>query len=276
MKKSLKKTLDRPIVSSVKLVRIYQELGIKELSRNEKTKNSAGIMLNKKTGFKLALGLTASAIASLLSAGSSAAVIYDNTESYLGSRTDEPNGTPLGDYAIFAGTDRTLTGVSFEYFLSPTRSGNEQAVFSLYALDGANVGGVNLPGTLLYSSTAFNIGTGTTATGFGTANISDLAVAVPNEVAWTVSFTGIEAGEGAGLLFYSDAGGVGGNPTFLDPDLGSQQHFTVRNNNGTWQLLNHDGVVDNLGIQFTAVPEPSTMALMLGGLAMFGFLRRRK
>ena len=83
------------------------------------------------------------------------------------------------------------------------------------------------------------------------------------------------AGEGAGLLFYSGAT-TGSDPTFLDPTLGSQQHFTVRNVGGSWQLINHDGVVDNLGVRFTAVPEPSTFALMLGGLAMFGFLRRRK
>lgn len=233
-------------------------------------------MLKQKTGQKLAVCLTASALASLLSAATSAqTVIYDNSATYLGQRTDEPSGTPLGDYAIFAGTDRTLTGVSFEYFLSPTRSGNETAQFNLYALDGANVGGVNLPGTLLYSSDAFGIGTGTTAEGFGTANISELSVALPNDVAWTVTFSGIDGGEGAGLLFYSGAT-TGSDPTFLDPGLGSQQHFTVRNVGGSWELLNHDGVVDNLGIQFTAVPEPSTFALMLGGLAMFGFLRRRK
>ena len=233
-------------------------------------------MLNKKTGHKLAVCLTASAITSLIAAGSSAqTVIYDNTSTYLGQRTDEPNGTPLGDYAIFAGTDRTLSAVQFEYFLSPTRSGNETAQFSLYALDGANVGGVNLPGTLLYSSTAFGIGSGTTAAGFGTATISDLSVGLPGSVAWTVTFSGIDAGEGAGLLFYSGAT-TGSDPTFLDPALGSQQHFTVRNVGGSWQLINHDGVVDNLGVRFTAVPEPSTFALMLGGLAMFGFLRRRK
>jgi hypothetical protein len=233
-------------------------------------------MLNKKTGHKLAVCLTASAIASLLSAGSSAqSIIYDNTATYLGTRTDEASGTPIGDYASYSGTDLFLTDVSFEYFLSPTRSGNETAQLSIYALDGADIGGVNLPGTLLYSSAAFGIGTGTTAEGFGTATISDLAVALPNDIAWTVTFSGIEGGEGAGLLFYSGAT-VGSDPTFLDPDLGSQQHFTVRNVGGSWELLNHDGVVDNLGVRFTAVPEPSTFALMLGGLAMFGFLRRRK
>lgn len=235
-------------------------------------------MLYSKTGQKLAVCLTASAFASLLSAASSAAVIYENSEAFTGQVTPGiVNGVGIGDIVGFAGTERTLTSVSFEYFLSPTRSGNETAQFNIYALDGGTVDGTTLPSTLLYTSPAFSISTGTTAEGYGTFDIENLAVALPDSVAWTVTFGGLDAGESAGLLFHNDLSPVGTNPTFLDPVTTAQEQFSVRrNSDGTWDLLNHDGVVDNFSVQFQAVPEPTTWALMLGGLAMMGFLRRRK
>lgn len=234
-------------------------------------------MLKTKTGHKLAVGVSAAAFASLFSAATSAAVIYENVGGATGQSTAAVNDIPLGDIISFAGTERTLTTVSFEYFLSPTRSGNEMATFSLWALDGGTVDGTALPGTQLYTSPTFSISTGTSAEGFGTFNVEDIGFTVPDSVAWTVTFTGLDTGESAGLLFHNDATGIGTNPTFLDSTTSAQEHFTVRREaNGSWSLLNHDGVIDNLGIQFQAVPEPTTWALMIGGLAMMGFLRRRK
>ena len=229
-------------------------------------------MLNTTTGQKLALCLTASALTSL---SASAAVIYDNaTDGFTGTRSDLT--VEHGDIIGFAGTERILTDVSFEYFLTP--GGAATATLNIYSLDGGSVGsGVNLPGTLLYTSGAFNIGTGTSAEGYGTASISDLAVTLPDNIAWTVTFGGLDGAEAAGLLFYDATGGIGTNPTFLDPGLGNTaQHFTIQQGTSGWELLNHDGVVDNFGVQFTAVPEPTTWALMLGGLAVVGLARRRK
>lgn len=233
-------------------------------------------MLNSKTGLKTAICLTASLLASLLSGSSSAAIIYDNSEILLFDRTDQ-GSVEHGDVINFAGTDRILTTIEFEYFVTPGGSGNEMAQLFLYALDGPIAAqGTSLPGSLLYSSVPFSL-TGGTAAGYGTAEIRDLAVVIPDSVAWTVSFTGLEGAEAAGLLFYSSGQEqVGSNPMFLDPDLGSQQHYTIRRDGATWELLNHDGVTDNLGARFTAVPEPTTWALMLGGLATIGLLRRRK
>jgi hypothetical protein len=229
-------------------------------------------MLNQKTGQKLTVGLTALTLTTLLSASSLAqTVIYDNTETITSFRTAEPNGTAYGDFAIFSGTARTLTTFQFDYFLSTGNSGNEMAQVHLYALNG------NVPGALLYSSSPFEITANRTAIGYGQRQIGDLSLAVPDSLAWTVTFTGLEGAEGAGLLFATDSNGPGSNPTFLDPVLNTQQHFTVRRGtDGSWALLNTDGVEDNLSVRFTAVPEPTTWALMLGGLAMFGLARRRK
>ena len=229
-------------------------------------------MLNKKTGQKLTVGLTALTLTTLLSASSLAqTVIYDNSETLTNFRTDEPNGTAYGDFAIFSGTDRTLTTFQFDYFLSTGNSGNEMAQVNFYALNGTT------PGALLYTSSPFEITSNRTPIGFGQRQIGDLSLTVPDSVAWTVTFTGLEGTEGAGLLFATDSNGPGANPTFLDPTLGTQQHFTARREtDGSWTLLNTDGVEDNLSVRFTAVPEPTTFALMLGGLAVFGLARRRK
>jgi hypothetical protein len=236
-------------------------------------------MLNTTFGLKTAVCLTASV---LLGASTSAAIIYDNTETFQGIATSEPNGTEIGDVVVFGGSDRFLTSFQFEYFLGGNTGGNEMAQVFLRAMDGPHIGaGANLPGTLFWSSSTFNI-----ESGYHTINIDGLNTTVGGSVAWTVVFSGLEAhpetaaadDEAAGLLFYLDSDTQGGsNPTFLDPTLGNQQHYTIRRgSDGTWELLNHPGVVDNLGARFTAIPEPGTLAILLGGLATLGLVRRRK
>ena len=224
-------------------------------------------MLNRKT--KLAACLTVSAIASLSTATSLAQVVYENGfEGYAGQRTSAANGV-VGD-VVGLTQSGVLSSASFGYFLSPTRSGNETASLSIYALD---AGG--LPATLLFSSSAFDI-TGTTAEGFGTLTVDNILTAVPNSIGYTITFGGLTAGEDAGLLFSNDPTLIGTNPTFFDTVTSAQEHFTIRNNAGTFERLNFPGVTDNLNASFTVVPEPSTVALMIGGLAAMGLIRRRK
>jgi len=214
------------------------------------------------------------AVSALLGGTASAqtAIIYDNTSSSLGQRTGEGNAE-IGDVVQFAGSVRKVTQISFEYFVSPGASGNELAQFFMYS-----VGNNGLPGSLIYSSPTFNLVPATPA-GFGTATISGISVDVPDKIAWSVAISGLDANaatpESAGLLFYNPPS-VGSSPTF-DPGDGVQHDFFLRHNVSGWQVLDTPGgLVDNLNVRFTAVPEPSTIALVVGGLVTMGLIRRRK
>jgi len=229
-------------------------------------------MRKTNTGLKVAACLAVSA----LMGGTAIAqtVIYDNSANALGRVTGEGNAE-IGDAATFAPGNREVTQISFEYFVAADTSpgstalfGNETAQLFVYRL-----GADNLPTTLLYSSPTFSLVPGTSK-GFGTATISGINVAVSDSIAWTVNFSGVEGSEQAGLLFYNPPS-VGSSPTF-DPGDGAQHDFFLRHNVSGWTLLDTPNTIDNLGVRFTAVPEPSTIALMVGGLVTMGLIRRRK
>jgi len=228
-------------------------------------------MRKTNTGLKVAACLAVSAI--LGGTASAQTIIYDNSSGFSGQYTGEGNAE-IGDAVTFAGTARTVTQVSFEYFVSPASTpttevfGNETAQFFLYTLNGNAT-----PASLLYSSPTFNLVPGT-ANGYGTATISGIAVNVPDQIAWSVAFNGVEGNEQAGLLFYNPPS-VGSSPTF-DTGNGIQQDFFLRHNVSGWQVLDTPNVVDNLNVRFTAVPEPGTLALIAGGLVTMGLIRRRK
>jgi hypothetical protein len=229
-------------------------------------------MRKTNTGLKAAACLAVSAM--LGGTAFAQETIYDNSSGFLGRVTGEGNAE-IGDAVVFAGSARTVTQVSFEYFVAPPGQaqqgeilGNETAQMFMYALD-AN----NLPTTLLYSSPVFNLVPGSDR-GYGTATISGISVDVPDRIAWSVSFNGVEGQEQAGLLFYNPPS-VGSSPTF-DPGDGTQHDFFLRHNVSGWAVLDTPNTVDNFGARFTAVPEPSTIALMVGGLVTMGLIRRRK
>jgi hypothetical protein len=237
-----------------------------EISEKIGKKTRDEFMRKTNTGLTAAACLAVSALMGVTASAQS--IVYDNTSGPLGQRTGEGNAE-IGDQVVFAGTARTVQQISFEYFVSPGGSGNETATFFMYRIDAAT----KLPSTLLYTSPTFNLVPATTG-GFGTATIGGISVDVPDQIAWTVSFQGLENTEQAGLLFYNPPS-VGSSPTF-DPGDGTQHDFFLRHNVSGWQVLDTPNLVDNLNVRFTAVPEPTTVALMLGGLLTMGLIRRRK
>jgi hypothetical protein len=207
---------------------------------------------------------TAAILAGITSFASvaSAGIVYDNSSTYLGSFTDLGN-VEAGDEITITSTARTMTDFAFEYYLSPGSSGNETAEFFIRARDGN--GGLT-PGTVLYDSGSVSLAGLQTAAGFGTLSANGTSVELPanGNLVWTVKFSGIEGTEHAGLLYY--------NP----PTVGSSFDDYWLNNGTGFQLVDSAGIVDNFAAQVTAVPEPSTIALILAGAGALGAARLRR
>ena len=234
-------------------------------------------MRMKNKGLKWA----AISVATLLTGTSlSAQIIYQNDSDPVGANGTVTGDAPLtgstsyeiGDTVTFAPGNRILDNFAFEYFVNG--NGNETATLFLRAMDGPN----GVPGTVLYDSGSVLLTQGSHQIGsppdaFGTL--------LPETITWSVLFGGIDAGETSGLYFYNPGGpDVGVSPnfdtasgTYVNPPAGTDYYF--RNNNGTWQLVG-TGNLDNLGARFVAVPEPSTWALLLGGLGIVGYMARRR
>jgi hypothetical protein len=230
------------------------------------------------TAHKTVAGLIASG---LLAASASAAVptnpaIYYNANQAsqqtsggvplfrdLNDPANPAGTTEIGDEITFGGSLRNLTDLQYNFNITP--GSNPSAQLFLRSLDGPLFNGNASPGSVLYTGDIVSLGSGADAFGYGSVTVNGIDGRVlPDTVAWSVVFTGVNAGERAGLLYY--------NP----PEVGSSTDDFWARVNGTWQLLDTPGVVDNFAFAAYAVPEPTTWAIMLGGLGLLGFLRRRK
>ncbi len=194
-------------------------------------------------------------------------VVYDNSTTplggYLYSANEFGDEITLSDSSV----DRWITNFKFEYFLGHNASGNEKAVLRIY--DGTGTG-ITAPGALLFESDAASL-----VSGYRTGEIpglADLYIQVPQEIVWTIQFTGIETGESGGLLYYDP------------PTVGSSFDDYWEKTGSGWVLkqpTEGSGVVANFGAQVVAmpIPEPTTIQLgLLAGLTWVGSMvaRRRK
>lgn len=232
-------------------------------------------MRKTKTGMSVVACLAAT-VAVAPTAFAQATIIYDNSSQYFGFSTGQRN-EEIGDIVTFAAgtTDRLLHEFQFEYFAGAVNPQNNNAAIALSGNETAQVFLRNVidgitPGEVIFQTEPFSL-----ISGFKTAVVGGLNTALPDTIAWTVKFSGFENTESrvetGSLLFYNGGTGtVGTNPLFEGSDF-----MIMNNNDGTFAILNTQGVVDNLGARFTAIPEPSTWALILTGIAGFGLLRRR-
>jgi hypothetical protein len=194
-----------------------------------------------------------------------ASIVYNNSTTYLG--LDYKSTNEFGDQIKLdaASTDRIVTEVNFEYYLSHDASGNEKADLRIYNNAIPNSIDPSAVGTLVYDSGMYSI-----ASGYNQFDVTGLNLLVTSDLTWTVQFSGIETGESAGLLFY--------NP----PTTGSSLDDFWEKENGVWTLkrLSTDGgPIANFGVQITAIPEPTTIQLaLMSGMAWLGMAtyRRRK
>jgi len=220
----------------------------------------------------------------LMGASASAEIIYSNTNSDSNLRFGPT--TQFGDEIILAGTARTLTSFSFEYWalnagtVSPGLSPTAAVQVRFYINDGPLFNTYATPGTKFYDSGPFVIGTfGATDRNTVNYTTADFLAAgwngfIPtNSFTWTVEFSGLDGNDAAGLdVYYPPT--VGSSPAKENNRL--DDYWVLR---GSWALETNSvagvGVDMSFGAQFTAVPEPSTMVFgVLGGLGLLVFGRR--
>jgi len=215
------------------------------------------------TKAQLSKSIAALSASLLLGTTAFASVVYDNSDpaSSLNRSYSPGNNIEFGDQVFLSGADRRITDFSFDYFLGANASGNETGELFFYSNDGGITG--SEPGTVLYQSGSFSLGTG-----FQRIAAQALAVNVPNTFTWSVAFNGLDLGEQAGLL------------VFDPPTTGASfDDFWVKNTGGAWSTFTIDNgaTAGNFSARITAVPEPSTVALaVIGGLALFAARFRRK
>src|SRR5512133_1071387 len=173
-------------------------------------------------------------------------IVYDNSTIDLNQTYFGGTGVEFGDEITLGGTDRTIVDFKFEYFLGSNVSGNESLQLVVRANDGPTIavptpgGGsrqVGTPGTILYTSPMLSM-----QSGFNTAEASGFSFNSPNTITWTVTMTGIEQGESAGLILRDP------------PAVGTSFADFWQNNGGTWNtyLLDNGATTVNFAARVSA------------------------
>lgn len=213
-------------------------------------------------------GMAALAASAMLSGLSSQAqlpfTVYENPADLEdATRTDQGNAE-IGDDITFVGTARTVTEFDLEYFITPDAAAIGQV--KVYAVDGGPTPQGPLPGTLLFTSVPFLLEAASpNVSGFGKATVKDFTpFDVPDTVVWTLTITGLTGTDKAGLLFAGEA------------EIGATADRFYQYTGTDWVINDTPLEFDGFAAKFTAVPEPSTWALLFGGLGALGFWARRR
>ena len=182
----------------------------------------------------------------------------------------------VGNEITLAGSYRQINGFAFEYYL-PTASGTETADVKFYKNDStAQSAGYAAPGTVIYDSGAFNIGSfgsqssatlNFAASDFTTGVVVPLTVPLPDTFTWTVQFGGLGSGEDIGVDLYQPV------------SIGSAPSDMWEFSGGSWGLVTNATYNLTIGASVSAVPEPSSFLLLamggLLGLAIFAVKRHQ-
>ena len=214
--------------------------------------------MTKTNSATFSAGLLTAAILAGVSASAQPAVVYDNTAAYSGFKSNAGNKEIGDEITLSDALLNIVTKFQFEYHFNGADA-TASGVLRFYAKDGG-VGNVQ-PGTVLFESASFDL-----LNGFkqGSANVP--SVTVPGTFIWTVEFSGLDGADSAGLLYY-------GNPS-----VGSSLNDHWERDLAGFQTYADDPDIlsDNFAARVTAVPEPGTWALLLGGLGVIGAAARRR
>lgn len=217
---------------------------------------------------KTASILTSLSIAVILPISTHAETVYDNS-------VNDPEirfltGTAeVGDEINLGGSQRLLDTYSFEFFYTNSSSSYSQSPsikVTLYENDGPDFNSEPTPGTVLWSSPTYT-GLIGSYTARSTLNFTQgdfgSSILLTDTFTWTVQFGNLVSADEIGLDIY-------------DPPVtgSSAPDYWIDSGSG-WELKVHPtdplGNPFNFAAVFTAVPEPSSIALvLLGGLALAG------
>lgn len=216
-----------------------------------------------RTSKNLLKGLVcAIAAAAAINTAQAQIVAYDNSSDPVEGRfSPADNSLEFGDQVTLVGDANVVTEFRLEYYSSEA-VGN--GVIRFHANDGASVGGVPSPGSVLFESSPFNL-----AADFNTVEVTGISVPLSDDFfTFTIEFNDLLGTQDVGLLLR--------NP----PLIGSSfDDIWVRDSSGDWALQQIQFSTANFAAQVVAVPEPGTVALALmgiGSLFGFGYMRRRK
>lgn len=183
-----------------------------------------------RTQMRSGCGARCLAILAVFAAGlgtvcSRADVLYDNGTAYTG-KIFSWSGYEFGDEVTLAGDHAIIEKFKFQYYVDPGGglTGNEKAEVFFRINDGIPYQNSPSPGTLIYDSGTFDL-----RLGFRTVTITGISIPAPHSFTWTVRFTGLSAGQSAGLLFFDP------------PDTGSSQDDFWKNSALGWTLQVLDG-----------------------------------
>jgi hypothetical protein len=207
---------------------------------------------------------------------SAATTIFNNSVNDLNLRFN-PGTYEVGDQVTnLAGTDRLITGFSFEYWGTNTAnpsvfSSTVHAEVRFYLNNGATFNGYASPGTMFYDSGLFAVSPTSRATIVFDASDFGGGVFLNGEsFTWTVQFSGMGGTDSIGVDLY--------NP----PTVGSDYPDYWENQGSGWALRTNSltSTMNFAAVVTATVPEPSAIALsLLGGFGLFftfGRLRRKQ
>ncbi|NGO40237.1 hypothetical protein G4L39_12655 [Limisphaera ngatamarikiensis] len=219
--------------------------------------------------------LAAGFVGGFVAVAAAQTLVYDNSSNDQLVRFN-PGTVEVGDEIILAsGPERMISLFQFQYW-GENFSGDEQIRVRFYANDAfyASHGTFIAPGTILYDSGWFPIVATPRQTillDYATllAGNSGNPVIVPDSFTWSVQFLNVDsgAGERAGLDVYSP------------PTVGNNYTSYWENDplNGWLLKTNQWGIPMDFGAKvYAVVPEPSVLALGLGGGLLFVLLRGRR
>jgi len=197
-------------------------------------------------------------------------IVYSNATTYTGTILN-PGLNEVGDEIVLGSgpsNPRYAESFRFEYY-GNNFSGNEKFELRFYQNDGDFLGNNTYkPASVFYDSTLLDLPTPTDPSGRATLqfDLTYTAIGLPDRFTWSIQFSGIDAGETAGVSLYNPA------------TVGFSENDYWFNNAGTWELRGTN-VPINFGASLTAtsVPEPSAyMLAILGGICGLALINRRR